>query len=334
MKPSGKILLIVIAVVALGAGAAVLLHLPASQPLLAHLHQTTPASGAPGADTGARSAATARALAGVAAIGSRWDAAAYAETVSLYTAVHRELDWPGLLDPETITYGPDPEQNLDLFRPEQDFSEPGPVFVFVHGNGLGADDWRIQGSEGLLLAHAGRVAATAGGLGVLMNYRTGEAANAASGAEDLRLVIDWIRSNIAPYGGDPETIVVLAHSEGALLTATYLYDEQSQLASGSGIAAAVLSSGTIGDAALRQLAALVDDYRGDPVPLALWRAGFDTAQVRNDTQALYEQLCDKFDDCPWLEQFDGHNHMSQIFSFGTDDGSVMNAFIRFYHTVR
>lgn len=333
MKPRNRAFLTVIAVVAVVAGAAVLLHLPAAQPLLADLHGSPRGGTVPGADAEARSDATARALAGVAAIGDRWDRAAYAETVSLYTAVHRDLDWPGLLEPETFAYGPDPQQNLDLFRPEQEFSEPGPVFVFIHGNGLGADDWRIQASEGLLLAHAGRVAATAGGFGVLMNYRTGPVANAASGAEDLRLVIEWIRTNIRPYGGDPETIVVVGHSEGALLTATYLYDEQSQLASGSGIAAAVLSSGSIGEA-WPQLASLVDDYRGERVPVALWRAGFDTVQVRDDTQSLYERLCEKFDDCPWLEQFDGYNHVSQIFSFGTDDGTVMNAFIRFYHTVR
>lgn len=333
MKQSGKVLLIVIAVVALVAGAAVLLHWPASESLLAHLHGTPHGSAAPDADTSVPSDLSARALAGVAAIGSRWDASAYAETVSLYTAVHRDLEWPGLLDPETFAYGPDPQQNLDLFRPEQDFSEPGPVFLFVHGNGFGADNWRVPGSEGLLLANAGRVAATAGGLGVLMNYRTGAAATAAAGAEDVGLAIEWIRANIVPYGGDPETIVIIGHSEGALLTATYLFDEQSHVADGSGIAAAVLSSGFPGGGA-SELASLVDDYRGDRVPLALWTAGFDTEPVRDNMQAVYEQLCNKFDECPWLEQFHGYNHLSQIFSFGTDDGTVMNAFIRFYHTVR
>jgi hypothetical protein len=94
-----------------------------------------------------------------------------------------------------------------------------------------------------------------------------------------------------------------------------------------------LSSGLLGDAA-PELASLVDDYRGDRVPLALWRAGFDTVEVRDSMQAFYEQLCNKFEDCPWYEQFDGYNHMSQLFSFGTDDNTVMNAFIRFYHTVR
>ena len=284
----------------------------------------------PEQDQSAASDTTARAIAGVAALGARWDVAAFTETVSLYTDVHRELDWPGLLDPETIAYGPDPQQNFDLFRPEQAFSEPGPVFLFVHGNGLGADDWRIPGSDGLLLAHAGRIAATAGGLGVLMNYRTGADVDAA--ADDLRAVVQWIRTNIAPYGGDPNTIVVIGHSEGALLTATYLFDELSHPA-GSGIAAAVLSSGLLGDDA-PELASLIDSYRGDRVPLALWRAGFDTAEVRDNMQTFYERLCAKFGGCPWYEQFDGYNHMSQLFSFGTDDSTVMNAFIRFYHTVR
>jgi pimeloyl-ACP methyl ester carboxylesterase len=184
-----------------------------------------------------------------------------------------------------------------------------------------------------LLTHAGRVAATAGGLGVLMNYRTGEGANAATGADDLGLVIDWIRTQIEPYGGDPDTIIVVGHAEGALLAAAYLFDAQSHVAPGSGIAAAVLSSGLPGPAA-PELAALVDTYEGDRVPLALWRAEFDTDAVRDNMQALYDRLCARFDDCPWFEQFDGYNHMSSIFSFGTDDSTVTNAFIRFYHTVR
>lgn len=270
---------------------------------------------------------------GVIRMGKVWNQQTFEETVRLYTAAHRDLGWPGVLEPERVRYGPHEQQTFDLFRPEQPFSEPGPVFVFLHGNGLGAVDWLLPGSEGLLLTHAGRLAATAGGLGILMNYRTGDAANAYSGAEDLRLVLGWLKENIASYSGDPETIVVLGNSEGATLAATYLFDEDSQLESGPGIAAAILSSGLFGDAA-PHIAELIDDYGGERVPLALWSAQYDTAAVEIGIAGLYGHLCSKYQDCPWFEQLYGHNHLSHLLSLGTEDTDVMNAFIRFYHTVR
>lgn len=333
MKQSGQALVLFIIVFAgLLMLAAFLIHWPGARPVLEHLHGPMPAIPT-AADDGAEPDAAARARASAAALGRRWDEAAFEQTVALYTTVHRDLEWPGLLDAETITYGQDPQQNFELFRPEQDFSEPGPVFVFVHGNGLGAGDWRIPGSDGLLLTHAGRLAATVGGIGVLMNYRTGVSATPGSGAEDLRLVVEWLQKNIAPYGGDPETVVVLGHSEGATLTATYLFDEDAQPATGPGIAAAVLSSGLFGEAAPR-LPVLVETYGGQRVPLALWSAEFDTEAVESNIVEFHRQLCAKFPDCPWYERLDGYNHMSQLFSFGTSDTTVMNAFVRFYHTVR
>ncbi|HEX6995831.1 MAG TPA: hypothetical protein VF339_16990 [Gammaproteobacteria bacterium] len=59
-----------------------------------------------------------RALAGVHAIGKRWDQSAFAETVRLYVKVHEVVAWPGVLDSETHVYGEQERQSLRLFRPE------------------------------------------------------------------------------------------------------------------------------------------------------------------------------------------------------------------------
>jgi hypothetical protein len=95
----------------------------------------------------------------------------------------------------------------------------------------------------------------------------------------------------------------------------------------------ILSSGLFGDAA-PELAGLIDRYRGERVPLALWSAEYDTAPVEIGIAELYAQLCRKYQDCPWLEQLQGHNHVSHVMSLGTPDDAVQNALIRFYHTVR
>ncbi|HUF74549.1 MAG TPA: carboxylesterase family protein [Gammaproteobacteria bacterium] len=343
MKAKGGIVLGLIVVLSVLVGAAVLVHLHAPQPLLERLHDAvhrgTGHGALPGSEAGAESraregvAAMSRAREGVAAIGSRWDAEAFAATVALYTAVHRELEWPGVLEPETVRYGDHEQQTFELFRPEQGFSEPGPVFVFLHGNGLGNSDRSAPGSDGFIYDHLGKLAATFGGIGVSMSYRNGAGTAVESGAEDLRLVIGWIVEHIAPYGGDPGTIVVLGNSEGATRTAAYLFDEDLQMASGPGIAAAILSSGLFGSLA-PGIEELVRAYDGERVPLALWSAGYDTAEVSSGIADLHELLCRKYDGCPWFEQIEGHNHVSHVLSLGTDDTDVQNRLIRFYHTVR
>jgi triacylglycerol lipase len=258
-------------------------------------------------------------------IGSRWDEAALAETVALYAPIQRELDWPGLLPIETIRYGAGDGQTFELYRPEQEFSEPGPVFVFTHA--------RETESNTVSYAHVGKLAATFGGIGVTLGYSNGPAASLTAAADDLSLVLEWLAENIAGYGGDPATLVLVAHSGGAMPAAAWLFGKGRQLPEGSGVAAAILSSGRFGELAPRILE-VADAYDGEPVPLALWTAEYDPPEVAADVAALYALLCRKYDDCPWFEQIPGHNHLSQILSLGTDDSDVVNRLIRFYHTVR
>jgi triacylglycerol lipase len=300
----------------------------------AGIHASGPAAELLGGSAG-DPAANARAREGVAEIGRRWDDAAFARTVALYTEVHRGIEWPGVLAAETFQYGPDVRQTLELYRPEQEFGEPGPVFLFLHGNGLGNGDRIAPGSDRLIYSHLGKLAATAGGIGVSMSYRIADGRGAAleSGAEDLRLVIDWIVANIAPYGGDPGTIVVMANSEGATVAAAYLFNEDWQRESGHGVAAAILSSGLFGTL-VPEIETLLLDYSGEPVPLALWSAEYDVAEVAAGVADLHEILCRKYSGCPFYEQINGHNHVSQLMSLGTADTDALNRFIRFYHTVR
>ena len=351
MKLSGKALLLGVGCVGVLAGAAVVLHSPVLHRHVASMHTGAGLHGSAGlhasgpaaamiGDAGGDPMANARARNGVAALGRRWDEAAFAETVALYTDVHRGVAWPGVLEPELVRYGPDAAQTFEVYRPEQGFSEPGPVFVFLHGNGLGDGSRIAPGSDGLIYSHLGKLGAVAGGIGVSMSYRpisggNGDDAGAglAAGAEDLRLVIDWIVQNISPYGGDPGTIVIVASSEGATAAAAYLFNEAWQPASGPHVAAAILASGLFGSLA-PEIEPLAIGYEGERVPLALWTAEYDTAEVTAGIADLHELLCRKYAGCPWNEQLLGHNHVSHVMSLGTADTLAMNALIRFYHTVR
>ncbi len=344
MKRSTKVLLIV------GGVAVALIGGPHLLEILEHGHLGNPhgragihASGPAGVmigDSGGDPLVNARARDGVAAIGTRWDEAAFAETVALYTDVHRGVKWPGVLAPELVRYGAAADQAFELYRPEQEFSEPGPVFLFLHGNGLGNGDRIAPGSHGLIYSHLGKLGALAGGIGVSMSYRVrsaspggGTAAALEAGAEDLRYVIEWLGENVSSYGGDPGTIVVVANAEAATTTAAYLFNEAWQTDSGPKVAAAILASGRFGSLA-PEIEQLVLDYEGERVPLALWTAQYDTAEVADGIADLHELLCRKYEGCPWTDRLESHNQVSHLMSLGTADTSALNAFIRFYHTVR
>ena len=347
MKRSSKVLLIGGASVVVLVGAAHLLHSPllhrhGGAGLHGHagIHASGPAAVMVG-ESGGDPIVNARARDGVAAIGARWDEAAFDETVALYTDVHRGVEWPGVLEPELVRYGPGANQTFEVYRPEQEFGEPGPVFLFLHGNGLGNGDRLAPGSDGLMHAHLGKLGALAGGIGVSMSYRVprresngdGAAVTLEASTSDLRRVIEWLGENVSSYGGDPGTIVILANSEAATTTAAYLFNADWQTESGPKVAAAILASGRFGSLA-PEIEQLVRDYEGERVPLALWTAQYDTAEVAAGIADLREVLCRKYDGCPWTDHLEGHNHVSHIMSLGTADTSALNAFIRFYHTVR
>lgn len=101
-------------------------------------------------------------------------------------------------------------------------ADPLPVMVWLHGGGftLGA---------GGLPPYNGRALAKRGAVVVTINYRLGHLgffAHPALEGEEERVVhnfalldqikaLEWVRDNIAAFGGDPENITVFGESAGA-----------------------------------------------------------------------------------------------------------------------
>jgi triacylglycerol lipase len=287
------------------------------------------------------------ARAGVAAIGKQWNAQVNADTTRLYTALQHHVDSSGIRQIADLSYGPHEQQTFDLFVPEGGFSEPSTVLIYLHGGGLSRGDKNTEGSDGLIYGNVGRWIARAGGIGINANYRLVPDAKWPSGAEDIRLLLEWVRENIGPYGGDPNNVVLMGNSAGATHLATYLFHEPSQLQDGPGITAAILSSGAFGqaaesdaarayygeDGAARMPLALVDSYQGKAVPVLLWSAEYDVPSIEAGVAEMYAKLCRKYEDCPMFVQFQGHNHVSHVMSIDSADMEVANVIMRFYHTV-
>jgi len=112
--------------------------------------------------------------------------------------------------------------HLSVWTPGLD-SKRRPVVVWLHGgawqSGGGALDWY----SGEALSQLGDIVV------VTPNYRlaalgwlsvSGEVANV--GLLDMELALQWVRSNIDSFGGDPEKITVMGQSAGALSIACLL----------------------------------------------------------------------------------------------------------------
>jgi para-nitrobenzyl esterase len=115
--------------------------------------------------------------------------------------------------------------NLNIWTPEDVGDEPLPVIVYIFGGGfeVGANTQTTSNASGL--------AATGRAIGVSLNYRLGpfgwlslshyggaleEATNL--GLQDIIAALQWVRTNIAQFGGDPDNVTVTGHSAGAYLT--------------------------------------------------------------------------------------------------------------------
>ncbi|KZS62709.1 carboxylesterase [Mycobacterium kansasii] len=118
---------------------------------------------------------------------------------------------------------------LNVVTPEAPATEPLPVMVFIHGGGY------ILGSSATPL-YDGAALARRGCVYVSVNYRLGALGcldlSSLSTADitidgnlylrDLVLALQWVRDNIAQFGGDPDNVTIFGESAGAHITATLL----------------------------------------------------------------------------------------------------------------
>jgi para-nitrobenzyl esterase len=103
---------------------------------------------------------------------------------------------------------------LNIWAPS-DAAEPSPVMVWLHGGafmaGTGGDN-----------AYAGTALAREGAVVVTINYRLGvdgfaqiDGAVSNRGLLDQIAALEWLRENIAGFGGDPQRVTVFGESAGA-----------------------------------------------------------------------------------------------------------------------
>jgi len=244
-----------------------------------------------------------------------------------------------------LSYGPDERNRLDLFV--RDGAADAPVFVFVHGGGFVMGDKHAEGSP--FYSNVGDFAARQGWVGVTVTYRLAPAHKFPAGAEDLALVVRWLRDNVARYGGDPDRIVLSGQSAGAAHVASYVAHKRFHVAERGGIAGAAMMSGiydTLNTTPNDFHRAYYGEERAAWGPAAM-QAGLISSEIPllftvseldpMDFQVAAARLAGEWGaakgEFPPLQRLLGHNHLSPATSLGSPEREVEELLAEFVERV-
>ena len=108
---------------------------------------------------------------------------------------------------EAMSYGPDPRQRLDVYRPDATLNGL-PVIVFCYGGA-----WDSGARE--YYEFAGRAFARAGYIAIVFDYRLVPQARFPAFVEDTASVIAWATNHAGDYGGNGSEVYLVGHSAGA-----------------------------------------------------------------------------------------------------------------------
>jgi triacylglycerol lipase len=239
-------------------------------------------------------------------------------------------------------YGDHERQRLDVHTAGGESGAP--VFVFVHGGGFSGGDKHVPGTP--MYDHIGAWAVRNGWVGVTITYRLAPEFTWPSGARDVAAAVQWVRGNIAGYGGDPARIVVAGHSAGCVHVASYVAGQGGGTL--DGVRGAGLLSGFYqipdgderGELEVgyfgRRPAAEVSTLPGllaAEIPLVFAIAERDPRFSQSQIAALTAAWFAKKGTVPQVVWSAGHNHISQIGSVGVDDLALGAQLARFVNRV-
>ena len=154
-----------------------------------------------------------------------------------FAAPRPVTQWDGVRDatafgsppPQSSVFGPAPAPadddwlTLNVWTPAADPAARRPVLVWIYGGAYKVGSAEIPAYDGGRLAREGDLVL------VTFNYRTGvegfaylDGAPANRGLLDQVAALEWVRDNIAAFGGDPGLVTVFGQSAGAGSVASLL----------------------------------------------------------------------------------------------------------------
>lgn len=268
----------------------------------------------------------------LAAFGREFDGQTASQTTQIYASQPHVYAADEIKVVKDLAYGAHERQHLDvhtavLRRPDG----PVPVIVAFHGGGL-------IGGNRVALTNVADYLASLGYVGVNAGYRLAPDAKWPEGARDVGAAVTWLHEHAAEYGGDPEQIFVIGISTGALHAATYVFRGDLMTPGTARAAGAILVSGPYTfdfnrpsrgdlayfgeDASRWPDMVLTDHVTSTDIPAFFTTAEWDNPRYTGPFAKLFGELVLEHGMVPRYKQSPGHNHSSQLLSFGTTDTSV------------
>ena len=110
-----------------------------------------------------------------------------------------------------------PAKTLNVFAPKK--AKKAPVLIFIHGGSWHSGRKEIYDFMGNRLAAKGVVS-------VIIDYPLAPAYQLPAMEKASALAVQWVKENIASYGGDPSNMYVSGHSAGGHLAALVAVKEE------------------------------------------------------------------------------------------------------------
>ena len=226
-----------------------------------------------------------------------------------------------------LAYGLHERHRLDLYGAPGDALKP--VLLFVHGGGFIKGDKGGDAPAQWPNAAVGRMAARNGWLGAVMNYRLAPDHTWPAGSQDVAAAVAYLRDHAAAHGGDPQRIVLMGTSAGAVHVAGFLRLAPNHA---SLVRGAVLLSGLYG---YRPLDQRDEQYYGPAIayaskapleavaatalPLLVACAQYDPPRFQGEFLTLMQDRLARHGTAPRALMLPGHSHYSMAMHLGTDD---------------
>ena len=275
----------------------------------------------------------------IALMGAHFDQEILRETRALYQPLLPKVSERVRVQHD-VPYAPGERQQLDIYAPVGTAGLP--VLVYVPGGGFVGGDKR---DEFGFYSNIGHCFAQLGFLVVIMNYRLAPQHPWPAGGEDVGCAVAWASNHAAAHGGDPGRIAIFGQSAGASHVLTWLFEPV--LKGTKPVHSVVLSSGTYRVAAGKISPNAMAYFGSDPsryyarspithvhrtpLPFLLTVSEFDPPPLASPTFELAGRLTNENGRAPQLLWLAGHNHVSNVFSIGTQDNepaSLVAAFLR------
>lgn len=269
------------------------------------------------------------------------------ENLKLFAPLHAQAPFPDVDVARDLAYGPDERHRLDIFRAKAAAKSARPVLVFVHGGGFVGGNKTMPNMP--FYDNVGVWAARHGLVGVNMTHRLAPKYQWPAGSEDVSAALDWLRQNVAAYGGDPARIFLMGQSAGGTHVAQFLAHPQFSGAARSALAGAILVSGLY-DTKTMEKDARFKSYFGEdpssylpqsalpgvvesPTPLLVTLSEFDPMDFKRQYVVLLNAYLEKRGALPSLAWLPGHGHLSSMLAVNTESDPLGESILAFVDSV-